>query len=371
MGLSAEMKIAVIHPNMRSLSGNTRLCAGFCDMLLSMGHSVQVIDTVVNKEQAYTIGNLKIKQNMPNSMAHFHSIASFRKYFPVKYLNHSMIKQYNIPLVHVANIYPPFDEESRAILDDADAIFTDSELFVMLEDASESWARKLTLYVHYPSILAGAKMHKQLLCNSRYTQKAISDAWHLDSRVCYPMVWGDFYKPFKLIQEREYDIVFYSRLVKDKFAKIMDILTNPAMRYKKVIIIGSSSQDKLPWQLYRMNVTIKENATIDEVFSILGNSKVYIHLKGAESSNAEGEHFGISILDAIASGCLAFVPSTPSGSHEIPGVVKYNTINELIQMLNNLDDFAIEFGRRSRLLQVKQFFIENRVEEFEEIIKKM
>ena len=107
-------------------------------------------------------------------------------------------------------------------------------------------------------------------------------------------------------------------------------------------------------------VTILSNVNRNRLRQILLNSKVYLHPK-------VNEHFGISIVEAMASGCIPVTHDSGGGREFVPPNLRYSSIDEAAEKVEKaIDDWSpTQAGNFSRY--AKQFSEENFSKKFMEI----
>ena len=75
-------------------------------------------------------------------------------------------------------------------------------------------------------------------------------------------------------------------------------------------------------------VQIYPNASAEQKIELLKKSKIYLH-------TMVGEHFGISIVEAMAHGCLPIVHDSGGMREFVPQQYRYQTIAEAAVKINN------------------------------------
>jgi len=228
------------------------------------------------------------------------------------------------------------------------------------------------------------KQYKAVICNSYYTKKFIDKTFNINSIVIYPPVDTDKFLPGK----KEKIILSVGRFTKSMHNKNQNLLIEA---FKKFFDKGNND-----WKYIIIgNLNDKENNTIDEIkkniknypIEIIPNAPFAILKKiysiatifwhgtglGIDTNNMpeKTEHFGISIVEAMSSGCIPFVVNN-GGQTEIVENEKsgfyYSSLNELIdktdkiaKQRNRLTEFsknAIEkshvYSKNNFCLQIKR-----------------
>jgi glycosyltransferase involved in cell wall biosynthesis len=346
------MKIVVLHPDVCVCAGNTRLMYMMADVFKALGHNVKVVgrhfkETRVKVHVKTTFGpsSFMVKQAMFKK--HF-DLQDFDKYHPVRYLTLDDIVLEGIPTSHP---YLYFPKRVEKLLRKADIMFTDSEIYIRLAERLQGIEKKHIQYVHFPpEMLEPLEGHtpKALWCNSFFTQEHVKAFWGLDAEVVYPPLYCNSYDCSKGFDERPYDVVMFARLHPDKFAPVL-----PFLKDFKVAVVGSAYgyEKEMP-----QFVDLYKDATFIEAINVLAKSKVYVHSKGfgeyEKDKLSEPEHFGQTITEAMASGCVPIVPNAGGppeivGSNEAHGYL-FSNVDELRAKINAVLQDREKWKERSR-----------------------
>ena len=99
-------------------------------------------------------------------------------------------------------------------------------------------------------------------------------------------------------------------------------------------------------------VKLMPNASQEEMTEAMSNSMIYLH-------TMKGEHFGISIVEAMAAGLIPVIPSFGGCSEIVPPEYHYNTLREAADCISkNITKY--DFKNGEFLANVaKQFSPEN------------
>ncbi|MCL1977374.1 MAG: glycosyltransferase [Candidatus Bathyarchaeota archaeon] len=193
-------------------------------------------------------------------------------------------------------------------------------------DVKHRWLWKL---LYWPIIFQRERQVKKidlLMCNSYYTQNAIMDRWGRKAEVVYPPVDIEDFKPAK----KELFVVSVGCFVPNKNYELIVQVAKQMPNVKFVIVgrkcLNDPYYDKIA-ALKPDNVDLIANATHADLSVLLGKAKVYLH-------GMIGEHFGISVVEAMAAGCIPVVHNT-GGPKEIVGSYGslYNSVDECIKAI--------------------------------------
>jgi glycosyltransferase involved in cell wall biosynthesis len=73
-------------------------------------------------------------------------------------------------------------------------------------------------------------------------------------------------------------------------------------------------------------ITFEINASLGKLLSIIRNSSIYFH-------PMVGEHFGMSIIEALAAGLITVVPKEGGASEFVPQRYQYDTIKRAADII--------------------------------------
>ena len=142
-----------------------------------------------------------------------------------------------------------------------------------------------------------------LLSVSNYTAKFVKEKWSRDSLTVYPPCPVEDYARFAEMHERENLVLTVGRIVPEKrfdaFVELAKMVPDTGF-----VAVGSVSNEARGYY-EQLKEKSPENfsfvlSPLRRVKEILGRAMAYVHC-------AEGEHFGITIVEGMAAGCVPVV----------------------------------------------------------------
>jgi len=172
---------------------------------------------------------------------------------------------------------------------------------------------------------------KLILANSYFTAKAIEESLGADSKVLYPPIPSTFFeKSFENRRQTREDLaVTVARFGWGKGVELVPEIAALTDKKIRFIMIGLAHDPNVIQTVRRRikklnleaRVKIMTNAPRQDIKSILGKAKVYLH-------TTKMEHFGMSIAEAMAVGCLPIVHNSGGAPEFVPEQYRYETLRE-------------------------------------------
>ncbi len=225
-----------------------------------------------------------------------------------------------------------------------------------------------------------------LLTNSEFSRRAISEAYGINHIIVLsPPVDIHTFRNSVLLSssingngddKREDLIVVVSRIDSSKrvenaikFAKLLkenDI-------GKGMIIAGNLDPYNYDYYLYLKRmifdfglidfVKFEIDASFDKLLSILKKSKVYFHPRS-------GEHFGMSIVEAMSAGLIPIVSDVGGQTEFVPSEYHFHTLEQATQIASSA--FDVSYSERIKISNsVSRFSIPNYITNFQRVVNDM
>jgi len=318
------MKVLVVHPYMKVYGGGEKVCLHIVKALIEEGHNVNLMCQPVKLSalESFLGANISRKNLYYMNMRAMPS-AEFKpkmRIFSVyeRMMRHTILK-YCLKR-KIGNIDIEFLTQDVALSCD---IGEKKIAYVHFPNYSPrldkaGYRSKLVWKIYYAPIEAYWKSKIDdvdlFLCNSEYTKNAIKERWGKEAIVVYPPVDID---RFKRAPSKEKFVVTIGRFVPEKnYEMVVEVAK--LLPDVKFVIIGRK-QDATYYEkiesIKPANLKLPPDLPENETISQLAKAKVYLHAM-------VGEHFGISIVEAMASGCIPVIHNS-GGAKEIIEDVGY------------------------------------------------
>jgi glycosyltransferase involved in cell wall biosynthesis len=170
-----------------------------------------------------------------------------------------------------------------------------------------------------------------ILTISGFSRDAIRKAYPtVDPYILYPPVNIERFSSAYRSNSRRNKVLVISRFSPEKqiekaikIAQLVDRIefeivgsllpaNRPYFNFLQKMIQGYALEDK---------IRLSPNATYEELINAMSTSTVYLH-------TMQGEHFGVSIVEAMAAGLVPIVPSYGGCSEIVPPEYLYSTLEE-------------------------------------------
>jgi alpha-1,2-mannosyltransferase len=180
-----------------------------------------------------------------------------------------------------------------------------------------------------------------ILTNSAFSRQAIREGFaNVQSYVLYPPVDTERFSHAysQPLNAREMKVLVVARFSPEKQienAITVAHLLRPNIKFQ---IVGSLTPANRPYFKMLQNmietfgltqtVTLTPNASNEELIDAMSKSMIYFH-------TMIGEHFGVSIVEAMAAGLVPIVPAYGGCSEIVPSEYQYHTLEEAANRIAN------------------------------------
>lgn len=263
---------------------------------------------------------------------------------------------YNIKSIHSMALQSYFlklkcnlfiDAYSHTLFPWSDIIYFQSRKFLNPYNFEEKFSKNKKLYLaSYSSllkILGKNSKFKLLIANSQFmadfiNKKITPHLSNVETALLYPPVDTEYFSQEQNeLKNFERDgVVVFSRITPEKNLHVIPDIAKLTNQKVSFIIAGSCQSQAY---LYELEKKIKEygltdrvkiitNLSRQNVRNILLKSKVYLH-------PAKNEPFGISILEAMAAGCIPLVYDCCGPKEFVPNAYRFKSIEEAAQKIED------------------------------------
>lgn len=260
----------------------------------------------------------------------------------------------NIDLAKINFLNAPFGSGTNFI--NRGAFLKKYDLIFYLTDGSifYSTAKKNILHIQSPINIPHTSLWKKvklstwnlIIYNSNFTRQHCEKYWPVKGEVVYPPVSTDIFKPAKKKKQILTVGRFFSYL-KDKKHELMIESFKKIIDSKKISgwslhLAGGAGEGDMEYIEFLKKISegypvhIHPNLEFNKLVELYGESEIYWHAAGfGETDPAKMEHFGITTVEAMSSGCVPVVINL-GGQKEIVDDAKngflWNTPDEMEAM---------------------------------------
>src|SRR5918992_404203 len=216
-----------------------------------------------------------------------------------------------------------------------------------------------------------------VLTNSEYTRKAISNAFNIDAKILYPPVDVETFQEIALkTNQRDNMVLVISRIAPDKqienAIEVARIMRGRGIRKIMTIAGNLHYYDHQYYQQmknmiadYDLSdyVSLQTNISLSKLIQLMQLAKVYFHPR-------IDEHFGISIVEAMASGLVPVVSNIGGHTEFVPPRYHFHTLGHAADLIA-LALEATNSERRAISSSTNKFSNENYVNSFHRILSEL
>lgn len=266
------MHIVFPYQDIYKLSGSVRAMLSVADIVKGLGHKVTFL-----------------VDRLPADIKHY-SIQDIGKYYPLK---HVVPEDFT-----VVNLWGEREGRTKQILEEADLVWAFTHFLGRIDEHLPCKLKRLWVYEHYPEMGSVSPFTEKMFCNSSYTLEAIKKRnWIQTPILLHPPTPVDMFHTLPF-EERNIDIAVLSRVAPDKGFELLKHLD------RKFKVVGLGADTSYAYPSFKPEGEIHLSVTFDELAKFLSRAKTYVHFRGYIR---DPEHYGISVTDGMASGCVPFV----------------------------------------------------------------
>jgi len=220
----------------------------------------------------------------------------------------------------------------------------------------ERWLRNWGLRMHYIppgvfSILNSIDTYGAIWAISRFTQRWIRKYWNRPSEVLYPPIDVDAFHPVEkrdqIISVGRYFAEGHNKKHMVMIRAFKDMVDNGLQGWDFVLVGSTTSGlvheeylSRLEKESQGYPIAIYKDTPFEKLVQLYGESAIYWHASGyGEDEDLEPikfEHFGISTVEAMASGCVPVV----IGFGGQPEIIRHGNNGFLWQSKDELKDYS-------------------------------
>lgn len=359
----SKLRVGIVHHNLNSRGGGERVAVNVIELVKKMGFEVSLITSQKPDfkalEKAYNRSVMvdEIKTFLP------FSLNAFGIYQRILTLLPALTAKVDL-LINTHGDVLPYIQSNRCHHLVTYCHFPTVAL--MMKEYPSKYQSSLFWHAYYEpykqilSFLMERSHNKgTLLTNSNFSTDAIQKLYP-DSKptVVYPCVDTRSFKWVLKSDKREDKVLIVSRFTPEK--KIEKAITLAKILNIRVTIIGSLIPYNQPYfEFLKQKARTEQvehlvrfipNAAFDTLLNEMTSSKVYLH-------TMPGEHFGISIVEAMSAGLIPIVPDYGGCTEFVPAKYQYD---DMLKMADNvLYALDLPFSERQKVSDIADRFSED------------
>jgi glycosyltransferase involved in cell wall biosynthesis len=325
---SSELKVGVFHPPLNVCGGAEWVAVKIIEALKCAGHEI----TVLTDEK---IDQDKISK-LFGSGVHFDT----NLVFPFRFFSNTDLHNIYTDAIRFLLLKSKcnvvIDTQSNAILPWVNMVYIHYPLFGRLPDMGVGKLRSLYYLPYRFYERKKARSNKPLiLSNSNYTAEAIRKFVGATASVLYPPIPEAFFANDCDLRHKEDLVVSFARISPEKRLSTIPCvarLTNEKIRF---LIIGTLESPSALNEILRLakennvsdRVKVMTSIPLEEARQCLRKAKVFFH-------PTRGEHFGITIVEAMASGCIPVVHNSGGPKEFVPDLFRFDEPEQAADKIN-------------------------------------
>ena len=332
------MKILIVglfSPVINWCGGAEWVAVNIITALKENGHRVVVLtDKPLNQKKFVHVFNRKV-------MADKQIIFPFRFFSPSNY--HNIYTDAIRCLLLKSKCDVLIDTFSNALLPGMDIVYIHHPLLRKVQQESPYW-RNRVYFFPYKNLLNHnrTKVNKKLIfANSKFTAEAIKVETGFSSQILYPSVSNEIlhFNEKDLDRQRDNNVITIARISKGKNLELIPQIAKLSGKDISFTIVGLLDDpyllDSLEKQISKLKVNDKvrilPNVDRERLRQMLLDSKIYLHPK-------KNEHFGISIVEGMAAGCIPIVHNSGGPKEFVSINQRFNSVCEAADIIERIID---------------------------------
>jgi glycosyltransferase involved in cell wall biosynthesis len=354
------LKIGVYHPSLYNFGGGEFVALVVVNSLAKNGYDVELLTSKkIKQDQVKKMMGEQIASSvkMIFQPSYTHPGGSF-DLFPTVFHSRALKSRCDILVDTYSNCVFPWTDVCYIHFPFLNR-FNYSKVFPYLKDKHVRHLSGLP-YLLYARKIQDYK-NKLIIANSQFTANSIKEFIDVDVKVIYPPVASNSFKQSSFNRRdspKEDLVVTVSRFSEDKKLETIPYIAKQTEKEVRFVIIGLLHDRKVYEALIRSvkklglteKVKIMPNAPKKELEDVLRRAKIYLH-------TTFEEHFGISIVEAMASGCVPITHNSGGMIEFVPDQYRYENLRDAAIKINSaIHEWGVEVAED--MVRIAQEFSE-------------
>lgn len=193
-----------------------------------------------------------------------------------------------------------------------------------------------------------------ILANSRFTAEAINETWGIQAYVLHPPVQVNYfsYSNTNVDSPRGDFVVTTSRFSSEKQIDNLPRIAKLTDGRISFVVVGATFDQSILDNFMRLSkelgvskrIIVSTNVTRERLRNILWSAKAYLHVN-------RNEAFGISIIEAMAAGCIPVVPDSGGPKEFVPKHLRYKTLEDAVHIVEHaVNEWSPHYAKKTSSL---------------------
>ncbi|MEM3084814.1 MAG: glycosyltransferase [Nitrososphaerales archaeon] len=336
-----QLKAAVIHHNLNSRGGGERVAVNTIELLKDMGFTVELVTSqkpefeAIEKAYGRKIEVDRVIALFPFKFKYF---GIYQRLFTI--IPALRVRDADIVINTHGDVLPYYLPAGVPYI----AYLHFPVLALMLKEYPSKyqnslfWKAYFKPYKYLTETLMDYGMKRgTILTNSNFSKEAIKKIYpDIEPIIIYPPVDVERFSQVLNSNNRVDKILVVSRYTPEKKLENTIKIIKMLPRNIKLQIIGSLIPANYPYYQKLLKIANEEevrgrvsmliNASFETLLGAMATSKAYLH-------TMVGEHFGISIVEAMAAGLIPVVPNHGGQTEFVPSIYHYRNLEHASQII--------------------------------------
>jgi alpha-1,2-mannosyltransferase len=313
------LKVGIFHPPINMCGGAEGVAVSIIDSLKKAGYQIIVLTNApIDREKIRAVFGKEIRTDEEFVFPFELFPTTNSKNVYTDYVRALLLKRKCDVLI---------DTQSNGIIPGANIAYIHHPIFGRFSYKTHKVEKKFFFLHQKLEKILGGSNKRLIFSNSKYTSKAIAKFIGVHPILLYPPISNVFFENHGVCQNKEDVVLSVSRISPEKNLTSIPLIAKMVDRRIRFLIVGIRQSEQEMNRILSMiekngvsdRVKVLTDVSRDQLIRIMKLSKVFLHV-------AYGEHFGMSIVEAMASGCIPIVHDSGGPAEFVPDNLRFHSV---------------------------------------------